>query len=135
MAHGLSCLAACGILIPRPGIEPSSPALEGGLSTTGLPGKSPRLGRISSCPVSRVGPGSLCREQTRTHTPRHSCTSLSSHLGMSKHTTQTHTDTRAPTHTRKSPQMCASTEMWQRLMPAVQRTALDRPQGSEMDFT
>ena len=31
---------ACGILAPRPGIEPASPALEGRLLTTGPPGKS-----------------------------------------------------------------------------------------------
>ena len=30
MAHGLSCPAAWGILVPRPGIEPVSLALEGG---------------------------------------------------------------------------------------------------------
>ena len=40
MARGLSCPTACGILVPRPGIEPMSPALEGGSSTTGPPGKS-----------------------------------------------------------------------------------------------
>ena len=38
--HGLSCPAACGILVPRPGIEPMSPALEGRFLTTGPPGKS-----------------------------------------------------------------------------------------------
>ena len=31
---------ACGILAPRPGIEPASPALEGEVLTTGLPEKS-----------------------------------------------------------------------------------------------
>ena len=31
---------ACGILAPRPGIEPASPALEGEVLTTGPPGKS-----------------------------------------------------------------------------------------------
>ena len=40
-AYGLSCPEACGILVPRPGIEPVSPALEGGFLTTGPPGKSP----------------------------------------------------------------------------------------------
>ena len=40
-ACGLSCPVACGILVPRPGIEPASPALEGGFLTTGPPGKSP----------------------------------------------------------------------------------------------
>ena len=43
VACGLSCPAACGILVPRPGIEPASPALEGGFLTTGPPGKSPEL--------------------------------------------------------------------------------------------
>ena len=41
-ACGLSCPAACGILVPWPGIEPASP-LEGGFLTTGPPGKSPLL--------------------------------------------------------------------------------------------
>ena len=37
--------AACGILlkVPQPGSKPTSPALEGGFSTTGSPGKSPDL--------------------------------------------------------------------------------------------
>ena len=34
-ACGLSCPEACGILIPQPGIEPASPALEGRFLTTG----------------------------------------------------------------------------------------------------
>ena len=38
--HRLSCPTACGILVPRPGIEHASPALEGGFFTTGSPGKS-----------------------------------------------------------------------------------------------
>ena len=42
MAHGLSCPAACGILVPRTGIKPMPPALEGGFFTTGPPGKSLR---------------------------------------------------------------------------------------------
>ena len=36
----LRCPAACRILVPRPGIEPVSPALEGGFSTTEPLGKS-----------------------------------------------------------------------------------------------
>ena len=40
VAHRLSCPVACGILVPRPGIKPTSLSLEGGLFTTGLPGKS-----------------------------------------------------------------------------------------------
>ena len=41
VAHGLSCSSACGILLPQPGIEPVSPALQGRFLTTGPPGKSP----------------------------------------------------------------------------------------------
>ena len=40
VVSGLNCPVACGILVPRRGIEPMSPALEGGFSTTGPPGKS-----------------------------------------------------------------------------------------------
>ena len=32
---------ACRILVPGPGIQPAPPALEGGVLTTGPPGKSP----------------------------------------------------------------------------------------------
>ena len=42
VVHGLSWSIACGILVPRPRIEPASPALQGGFLTTGLPGKSPQ---------------------------------------------------------------------------------------------
>ena len=38
--HRLSCPEARGILVPRPGIEPMSPALAGRFLTTGPPGKS-----------------------------------------------------------------------------------------------
>ena len=37
---GLRCPVACGVLVPRPGIEPVPPALEGRFLTTGPP-KSP----------------------------------------------------------------------------------------------
>jgi len=37
---GLSCPAACGILVPYPGVKPASPALEVRFLTTGPPGKS-----------------------------------------------------------------------------------------------
>ena len=40
MACRLSCSIACGILVPQPGIEPASPALQSRFLTTGLPGKS-----------------------------------------------------------------------------------------------
>ena len=40
--NGLSCPEASGILVPRPGIKPESPALEGGFLTTEPPGEPPR---------------------------------------------------------------------------------------------
>ena len=40
VVRGLSCPMACGILVPRPGIKPVSPALQEGFLTTGPPGKS-----------------------------------------------------------------------------------------------
>ena len=41
VACGLSCPVARGILVPGPGIELASPALQDGFLTTGPPGKSP----------------------------------------------------------------------------------------------
>ena len=35
---GFSCSAACGILVPQPGTEPTFPELEGGFLTPGPPG-------------------------------------------------------------------------------------------------
>ena len=46
MAHRLSCPAECGILVPQPGIEPMSPALEGGFFMSGPPGKSQEFLRV-----------------------------------------------------------------------------------------
>ena len=40
MEWGLSCPMACEILVPRPEMESTSPALQGRFSTTGPPGKS-----------------------------------------------------------------------------------------------
>ena len=40
LAVGFICPVACGILVPQPGIEPLSPALEDGFLTTGTLGKS-----------------------------------------------------------------------------------------------
>ena len=40
MVHELSYSAACGILVPQPGIEPAPSELQGGFLTTELPGKS-----------------------------------------------------------------------------------------------
>ena len=48
VARGLSCPTACGILVPQPGIEPTSPALEGRFFTTGSPGKSLSLSLLKS---------------------------------------------------------------------------------------
>ena len=42
-ALGLSCPAACGILVPWLGIEPASPALEGGFLTTGPQGSPHKI--------------------------------------------------------------------------------------------
>lgn len=39
VAHGLSCLTACGISVSGPGIEPMSPVLAGRFLTTAPPGK------------------------------------------------------------------------------------------------
>ena len=41
VAHGLSCSLAYGPLVLRPGIEPMSPALQGGFLTTGPPREVP----------------------------------------------------------------------------------------------
>ena len=41
VAHRLRSPAACGILIPQPGIRPLPPALQGRFLTTGPSGKSP----------------------------------------------------------------------------------------------
>ena len=38
--HRLRCPVACVLLVPRPGIEPRSPASDGGFLTTEPPGKS-----------------------------------------------------------------------------------------------
>ena len=40
VACGLSCSVACEILVPQPGIEPMSPALQGRFLTREPPGKS-----------------------------------------------------------------------------------------------
>ena len=49
VVSGLSCPVACGILVPRPGMEPMSPVLDGGFLTTGHQG-SPNT-TISHCPL------------------------------------------------------------------------------------
>ena len=42
-----SCSAACGILLPRPGIKPVSPVSQGRFLTTGPPGKSHLKGLLT----------------------------------------------------------------------------------------
>ena len=41
VALRLNCPVACGLLVPRQGMEPVSPALEGRFLTTGPPGEVP----------------------------------------------------------------------------------------------
>ena len=48
-AHGLSYSEAHGVLVPRPGIDPESPALQGGFLTTGPPGKSLTCLLLNKC--------------------------------------------------------------------------------------
>ena len=52
VAWGLSCSAACGILVPWPGIKPTSLALQGGVLTTGPPGKSSHMKFFVTLPAS-----------------------------------------------------------------------------------
>ena len=40
VAHEPSCSRTCGILVPQPGFKLMPPTLQGGSSTTGLPGNS-----------------------------------------------------------------------------------------------
>ena len=51
VVHGPSSPVVCGILVPRPGIKPASPALQDGFLTTRQPGKSLAfpLARNESC--------------------------------------------------------------------------------------
>ena len=62
-ASGLSCTVACGVLVPRPGIEPVSPELAGGFSTTGPPGKSQEKFFIYLIASSGVPPWGYSRGQ------------------------------------------------------------------------
>ena len=73
--------AAGGILVPRPGIEPVSPALEGGCLTTGLPVKSlqrifKKFYQTKNCNVNQqkllfswVGGEVTKKKMTATHIP------------------------------------------------------------------
>ena len=63
-AHRLSCPTACEILLPQPGIEPMSPALEGGFLTTGPTGNSLHYGLsqdVEQCSLGcTIGSCCLC---------------------------------------------------------------------------
>ena len=48
-------LCGSGISAPGPGIEPASPALQGGFLTTGPPGKTPRSKLINANVQGGVG--------------------------------------------------------------------------------
>ena len=50
---------ACGILVPRPGTEPTSPAVEGGFLATGPPGEVPRSEVIDVGPYVLLNTGIL----------------------------------------------------------------------------
>ena len=67
---------ACGILAPRPGIEPVPPAFEGEVLTTGLPGKS--LATFNICSSDRL---KLCvrRNRERVHFA-HCCIPSTQHI-------------------------------------------------------
>ena len=79
----LDPLDACRILAPQPGIEPTPPALEGKILTTGPPGKSPESKESCSqelssrlihapFPLACSFPGScfhLCSDQPWNHLP------------------------------------------------------------------
>ena len=61
---GLRGPAGCGVLVPGSGIEPQSPALEGGFLTTGPPGRSlggclAQGGRAGWLPGQSVNPFDL----------------------------------------------------------------------------
>ena len=72
---GLSGPARCGVLVPGSGIEPQSPALEGGFLTAGPPGKSLRCclaqgGWAGWFPGQSMEPFYLCTPvQVSTHPP------------------------------------------------------------------
>ena len=51
MFFGVFGHKACGILAPQPGIEPTSPTLEGEVLTTGFPEKSWILSLIEKTPL------------------------------------------------------------------------------------
>ena len=69
-AHRINCLVACGILVPRPGIEPASPALQGRFLITGPPRKSL---------LSFIIPSSQLLTIAFDHLPTDTCPTLAAH--------------------------------------------------------
>ena len=59
-----ACSTACKILVPQPGTKPSFPALQGGLSATGPPGKSPTLSLLQH-PICQTGQPYSVQEATK----------------------------------------------------------------------
>ena len=61
VACGLNCYTVCGLLVPRLGIEPESPALQGGILTTGLLEKSQDLSIciLGKCNSNHTSRGSI----------------------------------------------------------------------------
>ena len=62
VACSLSYSKVCGILVPQPGIEPASPALQSGFLTTWLPGMSREALQIQLGPTWTVIPRPPCKE-------------------------------------------------------------------------
>ena len=77
---------ACGILAPWPGIEPTPPALEGKVLTTGPPGKPPRIHSLFTifffwCTFY------ICNKYTEMYTSCYICWVLTSVYTCITHTT------------------------------------------------
>ena len=60
-AHQPSCSAACGVLFLWPGVGATSPAVQGGPSTTGPPGRSPKRGELWCQPQLWLQPVTMSR--------------------------------------------------------------------------
>ena len=55
--RGLSCPVACGIFVPQPGVEPTSPALQRGFLTTEPPGSPFMVRSLSGIAINRDARG------------------------------------------------------------------------------
>ena len=72
--HRSSCSMACGILVPRPGPEPVSPASTGRFLTTRPPGNFPEPVVLSEeaeifCSLSASSEDKLCEDTDRRRAP------------------------------------------------------------------